>query len=74
VIQPLSDAVHTDKETKVGLTVGRLRSNESPEVSELAKEIVRKWKSDVDDEKKRKCTSFTYCLVLEKIHRVLYSG
>jgi transcription elongation factor S-II len=60
-----SDTVHTDQETKVGLTVGRLRSNESPEVSELAKEIVKKWKSDVDDEKKRKCASFAYYHVLE---------
>jgi transcription elongation factor S-II len=73
-MQALSDTVHTDKETKVGLTVGRLRSNESPEVSELAKEIVKKWKSDVDDEKKRKSTSFTYCHLLEKTHRVLHSG
>ena len=43
------------QETKVGLTVGRLRTHEATEVSDLAKEIVKKWKGDVDEEKKRKC-------------------
>jgi len=44
----------TLRETKVGLTVGRLRTHEATEVSDLAKEIVKKWKGDVDEEKKRK--------------------
>ncbi|CAG8670568.1 5138_t:CDS:2, partial [Acaulospora colombiana] len=47
----------TLRETKVGLTVGRLRTHESTEVSDLAKEIVKKWKGDVDDEKKKKLSS-----------------
>ncbi|PVF97023.1 transcription elongation factor [Serendipita vermifera] len=47
----------TLRETKVGLTVGRLRTHESTEVSDLAKEIVKKWKGDVDEEKKKKLSS-----------------
>ncbi|KAG8860997.1 RNA polymerase II elongation factor [Serendipita sp. 411] len=44
----------TLRETKVGLAVGRLRTHESTEVSDLAKEIVKAWKKAVDDEKARK--------------------
>lgn len=36
------------RETKAGLAVGKLRSHASKEVSELAKDIVRKWKSAVE--------------------------
>jgi len=35
------------RETKVGLSVGKLRQNGSKEVAEMAKEIVRKWKNNV---------------------------
>lgn len=41
------------QESKVGLAVGKLRSNSSPAVAELAKEIVKKWKTDVEKEKQR---------------------
>ena len=36
------------KESKVGLAVGKLRANPSKEVSDLAKELVKKWKNEVD--------------------------
>ncbi|ORY90236.1 transcription factor S-II, central domain-domain-containing protein [Leucosporidium creatinivorum] len=35
------------RETKIGVTVNKLRQNPSKEVADLAKEIVRKWKTDV---------------------------
>lgn len=35
------------QETKIGVTVNKLRNNDSKEVADLAKELVRKWKSDV---------------------------
>jgi len=39
------------RESKAGLAVGKLRSHAAKEVSELAKEIVRAWKTAVDKEK-----------------------
>lgn len=45
-----ADVVATDellRETKIGVTVNKLRNNESKEVADLAKELVRKWKADV---------------------------
>ncbi|BGP52742.1 hypothetical protein JCM8202_004375 [Rhodotorula sphaerocarpa] len=45
-----TEVVATDellRETKIGVTVNKLRNNDSKEVADLAKELVRKWKSDV---------------------------
>lgn len=42
------------KESKAGLAVGKLRSHASKEVADLAKEIVKKWKTEVDKEKQAK--------------------
>jgi len=39
------------RESKAGLAVGKLRSHAAKDVSELAKEIVRMWKTAVDKEK-----------------------
>lgn len=39
------------RESKAGLAVGKLRNHANKQVSDLAKEIVRKWKSAVDKEK-----------------------
>lgn len=39
------------QESKAGLAVGKLRSHAAKDVSELAKEIVRAWKTAVDKEK-----------------------
>ena len=39
------------QESKAGLAVGKLRSHAAKDVSELAKEIVRMWKTAVDKEK-----------------------
>ncbi|KAI0710826.1 transcription elongation factor [Earliella scabrosa] len=39
------------RESKAGLAVGKLRSHASKQVSELAKEIVKKWKTEVEREK-----------------------
>jgi transcription elongation factor S-II len=39
------------QESKAGLAVGKLRSHAAKDVSELAKEIVRVWKTAVDKEK-----------------------
>ncbi|GAA5996999.1 hypothetical protein JCM5350_001474 [Sporobolomyces pararoseus] len=45
-----AEVVATDellRETKIGITVNKLRSNESKQVGDLAKELVKKWKGDV---------------------------
>ncbi|KAI0755647.1 transcription elongation factor S-II [Fomes fomentarius] len=39
------------RESKAGLAVGKLRSHASKQISELAKEIVKKWKTEVEREK-----------------------
>ncbi|KAG0694616.1 transcription factor S-II, central domain-containing protein [Suillus ampliporus] len=36
------------RESKAGLAVGKLRTHEAKEVSDLAKEIVKKWKNEVE--------------------------
>ncbi|OJA20720.1 hypothetical protein AZE42_11423 [Rhizopogon vesiculosus] len=36
------------RESKAGLAVGKLRTHETKEVSDLAKEIVKKWKNEVE--------------------------
>jgi len=36
------------RESKAGLAVGKLRTHEAKEVSELAREIVKKWKNEVE--------------------------
>jgi hypothetical protein len=41
----------SSQESKAGLAVGKLRSHAAKDVSELAKEIVRAWKTVVDKEK-----------------------
>ncbi|KAH9914387.1 transcription elongation factor [Epithele typhae] len=39
------------RESKAGLAVGKLRAHASKQVSDLAKEIVKKWKTEVEREK-----------------------
>lgn len=39
------------QETKIGITVNKLRQNANKEIADLAKEIVRKWKNDVGSSK-----------------------
>jgi len=39
------------RESKVGLAVGKLRAHDTKEVADLAKELVKKWKTDVEREK-----------------------
>ncbi|KAL6303618.1 transcription elongation factor [Sparassis latifolia] len=39
------------RESKAGLAVGKLRSHAAKEVADLAKEIVKKWKTEVEREK-----------------------
>lgn len=41
----------SSQESKAGLAVGKLRSHAAKDVSELAKDIVRSWKTVVDKEK-----------------------
>lgn len=36
------------QESKIGLAIGKLRNHAAKEVSELAKELVKKWKTEVD--------------------------
>lgn len=43
--------------TKIGITVNSLRKNENKAVSELAKEIIKKWKSDVGAAKPAKASA-----------------
>lgn len=39
------------QESKAGLAVGKLRQHESKEVADLAKEVVKKWKNEVEKAK-----------------------
>ena len=41
-------ALTSIQESKIGLAVGKLRNHAAKEVSELAKELVKKWKNEVD--------------------------
>ncbi|ANZ75416.1 BA75_02010T0 [Komagataella pastoris] len=55
-----TDVVPTEKvlrETKVGVTVNRLRSHANPEVGTLVKKIIKTWKDGVSQEKKKKAVS-----------------
>lgn len=45
------------QETKIGITVNKLRSNDSKEIGDLAKELVKKWKGDVGQTSNSKKTS-----------------
>ncbi|PFH49649.1 hypothetical protein AMATHDRAFT_147250 [Amanita thiersii Skay4041] len=45
------------RESRVGLAVGKLRNHGSKDVSDLAKEIVKKWKSAVEKEKQSQGTT-----------------
>ncbi|KAI5119519.1 hypothetical protein M0805_002541 [Coniferiporia weirii] len=48
------DAVVTEsslRESKAGLAVGKLRSHASKDVADLAKELVKKWKNEVERQK-----------------------
>jgi len=47
------------RESKAGLAVGKLRSHGSKSVSDLAKDVVRKWKQEVEKEKQAKGGSST---------------
>lgn len=42
------------QETKIGITVNKLRTNSDKQVSDLVKEIVRKWKADVGQPQTKK--------------------
>ncbi|EJT98229.1 transcription elongation factor [Dacryopinax primogenitus] len=42
------------KETKAGLAVGKLRSHANAQVAETAKEVVRRWKAEVEGQKSEK--------------------
>jgi len=41
------------RESKAGLAVGKLRTHANKEVADLAKEIVKKWKTEVEKEKEK---------------------
>ncbi|GAA6041575.1 hypothetical protein JCM8097_004273 [Rhodosporidiobolus ruineniae] len=45
------------RETKIGVTINKLKSNPSKEVADLSKELVRKWKSDVGQTGTKKQTT-----------------
>ncbi|KAJ3908371.1 transcription factor S-II, central domain-containing protein [Lentinula edodes] len=47
------------RESKAGLAVGKLRAHESPEVSGAAKELVKKWKTEVEKAKQATASSQT---------------
>lgn len=51
------DGGYASQESKAGLAVGKLRSHATKEVSELAKDVVRQWKTEVDKEKKKAGTA-----------------
>jgi len=45
------------RESKAGLAVGKLRSHSAKEVADAAKELVKKWKTEVDRDKHKNGTS-----------------
>ena len=57
ILKQLQETLHaTDtllRETKIGLSVGKLRKHPDKRIADLSSEIVRKWKQDVDDAKSR---------------------
>ncbi|GAA5991381.1 hypothetical protein JCM10908_003285 [Rhodotorula pacifica] len=55
-----AEVVATDellRETKIGVTVNKLRNNDAKEVADLAKELVRKWKADVGQSGSKKTST-----------------
>ncbi|GAA5846879.1 hypothetical protein JCM9279_004479 [Rhodotorula babjevae] len=55
-----AEVIATDellRETKIGITVNKLRNNDVKEVADLAKELVRKWKGDVGQSGSKKTTT-----------------
>ncbi|PAV23366.1 transcription elongation factor [Pyrrhoderma noxium] len=54
ILKTLKDVAVTEavlRESKIGLAVGKLRSSSTKEVSDAAKELVKKWKNEVDRSK-----------------------
>ncbi|GAA5824611.1 hypothetical protein JCM3770_006694 [Rhodotorula araucariae] len=54
------EVVATDellRETKIGITVNKLRNNDTKDIADLAKELVRKWKGDVGQSGSKKTTA-----------------
>ena len=49
---PQLTASYPTQESKAGLAVGKLRSHTDKRVSETAKDIVKKWKNDVEKAKR----------------------
>ncbi|EIN06825.1 transcription elongation factor [Punctularia strigosozonata HHB-11173 SS5] len=47
------------RESKIGLAVGKLRSHANRDISNLAKEVVKKWKAEVEKEKETRGSSAT---------------
>lgn len=45
------DSFFGSQESKIGIAVGKLRSNQSKEVSDFAKELVKRWKTEVERQK-----------------------
>ncbi|BGP44300.1 transcription elongation factor TFIIS [Rhodotorula kratochvilovae] len=45
------------RETRIGVAINKLRNNETKEVADLAKELVRKWKNDVGQPGSKKTTT-----------------
>ena len=39
------------QESKIGIAVGKLRSNSSKEVADFAKDLVKRWKTEVERQK-----------------------
>jgi transcription elongation factor S-II len=52
-----ADGRASRQESKIGLAVGKLRSHANREISSLAKEVVKKWKAEVDKEKEARGSS-----------------
>lgn len=56
LIQPLQKWTATEdalRQSKIGVTVNKLRQSKDPKVSELASRLINKWKSDVNASKKK---------------------
>lgn len=54
ILKVLKNVIVTEsvlRESKIGLAVGKLRSNSTKDISDSAKELVKKWKNEVDRSK-----------------------
>jgi transcription elongation factor S-II len=56
-ISAINKLISGAQESRAGLAVGKLRAHASKEVSDLAKDLVKKWKNEVEKAKLQSTSS-----------------